>query len=71
MLYARKELQMNEYYSQESIIGTVFRGKLISSRRVGEYEAFVPEIGGSAYIVGTNISMIDSRDPLKLGFALS
>jgi len=48
-----------------------FKGRLVSSRLVGDYEGIVCEITGSAHITGVNVSMVDIRDPMKFGFSLS
>jgi proline racemase len=31
MMYARGEIKLNEYFSQESIVGTIFKGRLVGS----------------------------------------
>ena len=59
-----------QVFTHESIIGTLFRGRVAASARVGEIEAIIPEIEGSAYITGENSFIIDDRDPLKYGFRL-
>lgn len=59
-----------QVFTHESIIGTTFRGRVAATTHVGELEAIVPEIEGSAYITGENTFIIDERDPLKHGFRL-
>jgi proline racemase len=36
----------------------------------GPYEAVIPEVTGSASIIGRNELLIDPEDPLKFGFFL-
>ena len=38
--------------------------------KVGEYDAVIPQITGSAYITGFNHFVIDETDPVKYGFIL-
>ncbi len=54
----------------ESIIGTRFAGRILGTTTFGGYEAVIPEIEGSAYIVGRHEFLIDPDDPLRDGFIL-
>ncbi|MGV8984151.1 proline racemase [Clostridium sp.] len=69
-LYAKGHLKQNEEFVYESIIGTMFKGKVLSEVQVGEFKGVIPEITGSAYITGFNQFVIDEEDPLKYGFKL-
>jgi trans-L-3-hydroxyproline dehydratase len=55
-------------FVHESLIGTRFTGRVASRTAVGEYQAIVPEIAGSAWITGEHTFLIDEADPLKDGF---
>ena len=68
-LFARGELG-KETFTYESIIGTLFKGRILDTTRVGEYEAIIPEITGAAFITGFASFVIDERDPVKHGFVL-
>ena len=57
-------------FIHESIVGTTFRGRIVSRARVGDLPAIVPEIAGSAWITGEHTFLIDGDDPLKSGFRL-
>ena len=70
LLYARKELDKNESFAVESILGTCFKGRVVQTCAYGSYEAVIPEITGSAYIIGRNEFYIDPDDPLGYGFLL-
>ena len=71
VLYARKELQLNEEHVHESgTTGSLFTGRLVEETKVGEYVAVVPEITGAAHLIGVNHLVIDSHDPLKYGFTV-
>ena len=69
-LYAKGQLKVNEPFVYESIIGTMFKGRILEETKVGDYPAVIPEITGSAYITGFNHFTIDENDPVKYGFLL-
>jgi proline racemase len=57
-------------FVHESLIGTRFSGRVSARTIVGELEAIVPEIEGSAWITGEHTFLVDDDDPLKEGFRL-
>jgi proline racemase len=57
-------------FVHESVIGTRFSGRVVGRTKVGEYQAIVPEIEGSAWITGEHTFLIDEDDPLKHGFRI-
>jgi proline racemase len=57
-------------FVHESLIGTRFIGRVSARTVVGELEAIVPEIEGSAWITGEHTFLVDDDDPLKDGFRL-
>ena len=57
-------------FVHESLIGTRFNGRVASRTQVGELEAIVPEIEGSAWITGEHTFLVDEDDPLKDGFRI-
>jgi proline racemase len=57
-------------FVHESLIGTRFSGRVVSRTEVGEYQAIVPEIEGSAWITGEHTFLVDETDPLREGFRL-
>ena len=57
-------------FTHESIIGTLFRGRIVEEGTVGELRTITPEIEGEAYITGESTFLIDERDPLAFGFRL-
>ncbi|HCJ56112.1 proline racemase [Lutispora sp.] len=69
-LYAKGQLKINEPFIYESIIGTMFKGRILEETKVGDYTAVIPEITGSAYTTGFNHFVIDEDDPVKYGFVL-
>jgi proline racemase len=57
-------------FVHESLIGTRFSGRVASRTLVGDYQAIVPEIEGSAWITGEHTFLVDDTDPLKDGFRI-
>ena len=57
-------------FVHESLIGTRFNGRVTSRTLVGEHQAIVPEIEGSAWITGEHTFLVDQRDPLREGFRI-
>jgi 4-hydroxyproline epimerase len=67
-LHARGELATGEAFVHESIIGSLFSGRVESETRVAGRPAIVPSIGGWARTTGLNTISIDDRDPFAHGF---
>jgi 4-hydroxyproline epimerase len=65
-LAADGKLKPGDVWRQESILGSVFEG---SFRREGS--TVIPRIKGSAYITAEATLILDDRDPLKSGIALT
>jgi proline racemase len=57
-------------FRHESLIGTVFRGRIAGMTEVADRPAIVPEVEGSAWITGDHAFVIDPGDPLRRGFRL-
>lgn len=70
-LTARGRLKVGDTFVHESIIGSLFRGTVESSTRVGTYDAIIPVIEGWARITGHNSISIDDRDPYRHGFQVT
>ena len=61
-------LKAEDTLVNESIVGTIFKARVLGETRVGEFEAVIPEVQGSAHICGFANWIIDERDPLTYGF---
>ena len=70
VLWAKGRLALNEPFVYESVIQTKFTGRALRETMVGPYRAIVPEITGSAYLMGFSQFLIDEDDPVKYGFRL-
>jgi len=69
-LYAKGKIQKDQDLINESIIGSVFKGKITEVTKVGKYKAIIPEITGKAWITGFNHYVIDPKDSFKYGFTI-
>ena len=69
-LAARGELKIGDDFVHESIIGSLFRGRVEKAARVGDYAAIVPSVAGQAWITGHNTIFLDDRDPFVKGFSV-
>ena len=67
---AMGDLKAGEDFIHESIIGSLFRGRVEAATKVGDRDAIIPSIGGWARKTGDNTIYVDDRDPFKNGFIL-
>jgi len=67
-LHARGELRLNDELVTESILGSIYRGKIVDETHVGGLKAIIPELTGQAWIMGFNTLLINPDDPFKYGF---
>jgi 4-hydroxyproline epimerase len=70
-LAARGRLAVGDDFVHESIIGSLFEGRIEADARVGEHPAIVPSVAGWARLTGLNTIFVDERDPYAHGFQLS
>ena len=62
-LHARGELEPDEPWRQQSVIGTVFD----ASYAMGEHGRVLPRITGNAYVTAESTLIFDEADPLRFG----
>jgi proline racemase len=70
-LHGKGRLPVGSTYRNESLIGTIFEGRVESAARIGSFEGILPSIGGWARVIGHNMIYVDDRDPLAHGFQIS
>ncbi len=68
---AKGKLKVGDTFVHESIIGSLFRGKVESATKVGNYDAIIPSIEGWAHVTGINTIFIDDDDPYAHGFQVT
>jgi 4-hydroxyproline epimerase len=64
-------LSVGDDFVHESIIGSLFHGRVEATARVGNIDAIVPSIAGWARVTGLNTITIDDRDPFAHGFEVT
>jgi proline racemase len=69
-LVARGQLAIGEAIQNESIVDSLFTGRALAPTRVGPYAAVVPEVAGTAAIVGFSTWVVEAHDALGHGFLL-
>lgn len=69
-LYAKGKLKLNELFVHESIIGTIFKCRVLEETKIGDFPAIIPEVTGQAYVTGIHTFVIDPDDPITEGFQL-
>jgi 4-hydroxyproline epimerase len=67
---AKGKLQVGDTFIHESIIGSLFNGRVEAQAQVGNYDGIIPSIAGWARQTGLNTIFIDDRDPFAHGFSL-
>ena len=67
-LAAKGKLKVGDTFVHESYIGSRFTGRVEATAKVGNHDAIVPSIEGSAIATGYNTIFIDEADPFWRGF---
>lgn len=69
--YAKGEMNKDDILLNRSVINTEMKGKYVKDVKVGEFDAVVTEVSGTAHICGFNQLVLDPEDPLPEGFRVS
>lgn len=69
-MYGKGEIKPGDEVKFESTISTVMVGRIAEEKKVGKYDAIVPDVMATAYVTGFMQVVIDPDDPLKDGFLL-
>lgn len=69
-LYAKGRLTVGDNFHHESIIGSIFKGRIEAATDVAGRPAIIPSVGGWARQTGVNTIFIDDRDPYARGFVV-
>ena len=68
--YAKQKIQIGDDFVHESIIHSLFHGRVEDTTKVGNYDAIIPSIKGWSRVTGLNTIFIDDRDPYAKGFSV-
>lgn len=67
-LFLKNKIKKDEYIYNESIIGSIFKAKVVEKTKLANFDAAIPEVEGSAHILGYANWTIDENDDLGKGF---
>ncbi len=70
VLHAKGKLALGEDFRHESVIDTVFTGRVVEETRLGRHPAVVPTITGTAWIYAFTSYVLDPSDPFPEGFTV-
>jgi proline racemase len=70
-LHGKGWLKVGDAYRAESLIGTIFEGRVEAAVDIGPHKGILPSVSGWARIIGHNTIFVDDRDPLAHGFQLA
>jgi 4-hydroxyproline epimerase len=70
-LHAKGRLKTGDDFVHESIIGSLFKGRVEGELDLAAGKAIIPSVGGWARMTGYNTIFIDDRDPFARGFVVS
>lgn len=70
-LHGKGRLAVGQDYRAQSLIGTVFTGRVESETDIGDYKGIIPSVTGWAKVIGYNTLIVDDEDPLAHGFQIS
>ena len=69
-LAAKGKLAVGDTFVHESIIGSLFSGRVEAATTVADRPAIIPSVAGWARMTGYNTIFIDDRDPFAHGFVV-
>ena len=67
-LWGRGELAIGEDFIHEGVLGTTFHGRLMRETKLGDVDAVVPTLAGTAWITGFAQYVVDPQDPFPNGY---
>ncbi len=70
-LAAKGKLVVGEEFVHESIIGSLFEGRVEEALEIGGMAAIRPSVAGWARLTGLNTIFVDERDPYAHGFQVT
>lgn len=70
-LVRQGKLKMEQMFVNESFIGSLFSCRAVGETTIGGIPAIIPEVTGSAYLMGKSTFFLDPTDPFPEGFQLT
>ncbi|WP_077329140.1 proline racemase family protein [Virgibacillus siamensis] len=69
-MFHHGDIKQDEQFIYESIVGTLFKAKILETTNLKNYEAVIPEVTGSAWVMGMHRFFYNEKDPLAEGYLL-
>lgn len=69
-LFKQNQLEIGQQFIHESIVGTLFKARVLEKTKVENVDAVVTEVTGSAWVMGMHKFFYDESDPLREGYLL-
>ncbi|NCU18027.1 proline racemase family protein [Pallidibacillus pasinlerensis] len=69
-MYAKSEIGLGETFVHESIVGSLFKARILETTKIKDVDAVIPEVTGSAWVMGMHRFFYNEKDPLKEGYLL-
>lgn len=69
-MYSKNEMDVGETFVHESIVGSLFKARILETTKIKDIDAIVPEVTGTAWIMGMHRFFYNEKDPLKEGYLL-
>jgi proline racemase len=70
LLHHRGKLSSGQAYKNAGPLGTVFEGRIVKTRSIGNFDGIVGQVRGNAQITGYNQFVVDASDPFQKGFLI-
>ncbi len=69
-MYSKNEIGVDELFVHESIVGSLFKARVLETTKIKNVDAIVPEVTGSAWVMGMHRFFYQEKDPLREGYLL-
>ncbi|WP_373895784.1 proline racemase family protein [Virgibacillus sp. CBA3643] len=69
-MFSKSEIGVDELFVHESIVGSLFKARILEATKIKDYDAITPEVTGSAWVMGMHRLFYNKKDPLKEGYLL-
>lgn len=70
LMHHINKLSLGEVYTNNSLLGTIFEGRIVKEVMIGERKGIIGRITGSAAVTGYHQFVLDPADPFRQGFLL-
>ncbi|WP_099159241.1 proline racemase family protein [Virgibacillus ndiopensis] len=69
-MFSKNDIGKNELFIYESIVGTLFKASILEVTTIKDHKAVIPEVTGSAWVMGMHRFFYNEKDPLREGYLL-